>query len=65
MKDKDIKILSDEELERNLITSDFRGRDFKKQCLEEIKRRERNKVYEEGKKESDTLFGKLIMCEGK
>lgn len=37
MKEKlDVKNMTDEELRKNLITSDFRGRDFKTACLEEI-----------------------------
>lgn len=43
MKDEQILLevekLSDEQLRRNLITLDFRGKEFKSLCLEELIRR--------------------------
>ena len=32
----DVKKLTDADLERNLVTCDFRGRQFKKACLDEL-----------------------------
>ena len=42
MDNEDVKGMSEADLKRNLITCDFRGRDFKQLCLDELLHRERS-----------------------
>lgn len=45
----EIQRLSDDDLKKNLITLDFRGKEFKDFCLQEFARRMENKWWEENK----------------
>ena len=40
-----VKEMSNEDLERNLITLDYRGKEFKKLCLDELVLRVKTETY--------------------
>lgn len=44
MSDHESKTLSNEEMRKNLLTSDYKGVAYKKECLEELLERERIKT---------------------